>query len=1013
MTTLLINIGLCASKVEGTEGTGSSQVGASSPFINPGLRGAIVENMSACRAAISTYNIPHGIPHIKNIECNVPEHLNVYKRYVPSSTPPTPYIPLPIFSGTSDMLAYINAMALGVQDIGASILGELTASEVQAFIMGWARSSPYDLSAVIYGIVDWQSDLYSSIRGWVSAFTEPVVYEESIIATPKGITILRRVLTLLPDITASIYGWEHSDLAATMKIISRKTLDLYANIGSIEFLSSYLYASIISTYIEDITGELVVVEASDLNSYLNTIPPKDLPTLLIPVPPKDLHAFGGGHLPKDLSASLLINQPFPLLAWIRVGLNGEDSLYGEIVGTGGWLNITASVEAAFFDNVELYASITSRIPIDLRTYISGWAHTNLLASVIGVHGNDIGAWVTPLHVGNYKDMPSFTRASWNGIPDDLETSIHGWISTHTTDKVYNYNLYNIFPRRILLGQPRGLSFVRLEPVRGYFPDLHASIIVTQLTTSYLKAYVNPTYPINSNVSAVVNAVTRTIHIDRIIINMVNVSDLTVFISAFSGYKPLYASIRGKASVHTSTSANAKWVSVSSTVRFYIGTTRGLYIPERRVNEIRYINFLNYSTMPDMHAYLFGWAADDLTAYISVQPYMHMSGYVNCLDLSHTKGLIASITSVYTKNLLASISGVGYYNEFYASISSLGGVNDLSASIKPYLKIFGYRIIGVETMPFLDLYAVVNPIFACGYITTYSSFSAFIRCGTVVEEGGSNLYAEIYSNTDVKDLSSSVIGRKLTRLRILNLYFRTLTRSNSAFTASIIGVGKGEYGLGAYIKGLSHENDFGASITAVNYFINVMDPLGLIDVYKERTNGTAYLYKRLKLFFSNHVDEYVYDSLNDALYTIGEGRWVLNLTEFTEVLSFYDRSPSDRNRDLDSIMEYSSVDEAIRAAIVFLTEFRTMDLTASIVATGGYSKLYAEIAGIYHDRVSDLRAAVTIVTNLPDLYASISAFSGYRHLYSSIVGYASSAPELLANIYGVVHESLTANITCVV
>lgn len=1013
MTTLLVNIGLCASKGEGINEIGSAQTGAGTPFVKPGLKGAIVEDMSACRAAIATYNIPHGKSVPKNVACSAPEHLNVYKRYTPTSTPVTPPTPLPVFYGTYDMSAYIKAMSFGVSDIGASIFGDLSASEVQAFIMGWAVNRSYDLGAIIYGVVDWQTDIYSSIRGWVSAFTGPIEYEETILATPSGITVLRRLLTLLPDMTASIYGWEYSDLLAVVQITYRQNLDLRASVGSIGVLASSLSAIIVSTYIEDITGELVVIAPSDLNSYLRTIPPKDLPTTLVPVPPVDLRAFGGGHLPKDLSANLIINQPFPIIAWIRVGLNGETNLYGEVTCTGGWYNMAASIEAAFSGSSPLYAGITCRVPVDLRTYISGWANADLFASVIGVYSNDLGAWVIPCHLESYKDMPSFTRASWNGSPSDLETTIHGWISAHTTDKIYNYNLYSIFPRKILIGQRHGLSLIRLEPVRGLFPDLHAVIQVVQLNTSYLKAYINPVYPISTDIITTANAVTRTIHIDKIAINMVNVSDMAVFISAFSGYKPMHASIVGKASVHTSTTENSKWVSASSTVRFYIGTTRGLFIPERRVNEIRYINFLNYSVMPDMHAYLFGWAANDLSAYISVQPYITMAGFISCLDLSHVKALTASITSVYTKNLLASISGVGYYDEFYASIASMGGVNDLAASIKPYLKILGYRIIGVETMPFLDLYAVVNPVFACGHITTYSYLNAFIRCGIVSEEGGSDLYAEIFSNTDVKDLSSSVIGRKLTRLRILNLYFRTLTRSNTAFNASIIGVGKGEYGIGAYIKGLPHEEDLGASITAINYFINVMDPQGLIDVYKERTNGTAYLYKRLKLFFSNHVDEYVYDSLNDALYTIGEGRWVLNLTEFTEVLSFYDRSPSDRNRDLDSIVEYSSVDEAIRAAIVFLTEFRTTDLTASIVATGGYSKLYAEVYGVYHDRVSELSASLTIVNNLPDLYASISAFSGYKYLRSSIVGYASSAPELLANVYGVVYESLTANITGVV
>jgi hypothetical protein len=308
-------------------------------------------------------------------------------------------------------------------------------------------------------------------------------------------------------------------------------------------------------------------------------------------------------------------------------------------------------------------------------------------------------------------------------------------------------------------------------------------------------------------------------------------------------------------------------------------------------------------------------------------------------------------------------------------------------------------------------AVVNPISSCGAASSYAAMSAFIRCGIPPAGLGSDLYAEIVSNLDTSDLTATVIGRKLTRLKILNLFFRTQTRLSTSLVSSIVGQGLGANDLSSYIKGIPHEDDLGASITAVRYVFTPIPPLALIDVYKEGPGGSAYLYKQLKLSLSGKVDTYVYESIGNALYSIGDGRWVLNVSEFTgDDTSFYDRNTGDKDLNIDSLLEFSSIDDAIRGAIRILTEMHRSELTADIAAIGGYLGMRADIVGVYADRVSDLRASITLVNNIPDLYASISAFSGYRGLSASVTGYGSEVPLLYADLRGVVYDVLWADIT---
>ncbi|MCK5021500.1 MAG: hypothetical protein KAS32_31095 [Candidatus Peribacteraceae bacterium] len=409
MATLLINIGQTAYKASGQAAPSFAQQKIIGPLAG-GLHlcDAVVEDTAAVRAAIDTYNIPHGQNYQRDMVCNSPEHLDVYNRYTP---PPPPT--LPVYSSTSDMLAHIRAMQPSTSDLSADLTPEMgPRSNIRASLIGWSRESTSNLLAEVFGYVSGQNNFYANISGCVITHTFSLEYEETLISTPVGISVLRRLLTTLPDITASIRGWESSDLAVSIDPVSRSWGDISASISTIAAVHVVLNASITPTFTSDVGAFVGPVPPVSLTGSLVSIPPVDLYSSIDGYNPKDLSAFIGGHYPEDITASLLVNQPVALKAWIRVGiLNEEKDISASITATGGYLGIDVSIFARRQDRVsdltasitlvnnlpDLYASITAYSGYNpLKVYIvgSGSDRPDLTAHIQGVVHTGIGADIT-------------------------------------------------------------------------------------------------------------------------------------------------------------------------------------------------------------------------------------------------------------------------------------------------------------------------------------------------------------------------------------------------------------------------------------------------------------------------------------------------------------------------------------------------------------------------------------------------------------------------------------------
>jgi len=307
-----------------------------------GLCGAVVEDVGACRAAMGTYNIPHGQSSPGEVACDVPEHMNVYKRYTPGEEPP-----IPVFSDTSDLRAYINALQPDTSDLSADITPQLgPRSDIYGSISAWVREATSDLLADIYGHISDEGNLYANIRGYISAHTSALEYEETIISTPGGFSVLRRLLTTFPDLTATLYGWDYYDIVASITGTLIFTTDLLANIIPIIPSSSDINADIIATYTYDIGATIGTIPYVPIGGSLTPIPPVDLNGELVGYRPADFPAFAGGHYPEDLPASLLVNRPVALLAWIRVGvLEAEEDITATITASGGYSDLSVELTA--------------------------------------------------------------------------------------------------------------------------------------------------------------------------------------------------------------------------------------------------------------------------------------------------------------------------------------------------------------------------------------------------------------------------------------------------------------------------------------------------------------------------------------------------------------------------------------------------------------------------------------------------------------------------------------------
>lgn len=973
-------------------------------IVNPSKMGASV------RSLIDAASVSEGKTSVSKVHKAVlpspTRSMHMRYRYTAPAAPS-----LPSFSATGSLTSYIKGLYSAYIGISASIVADRQPF-LFAYIYGYNRLV-LDLSALIYVKQIGTGTLYSSIRGILYTHTSPLEYERTVLSTYAGVSIVYRQTTVLPDLTASIRGWYYSDLGASIYPNSIHSFDLMATISSHGAISTDFYASVRAMSYGVLAGTISAITPSTLLGYMTTIPPSNIISTVTAIPPSVLYATSGGHLPVNLYAVLQTVQPYPLYAYIVSGYGGVSSLTAAVTGVGGFSDLNARIKTFYGSSTDIRATIGISWWHDIPCFITGWQYLSLYASIAGIYSTDIGGYINPIVTGLHVDLSGFIRSAYDNILS-LGSSIHGWIAAHTTNKPYSFDFKDRLPS-FMLSTEGGASLVHVELVRGVFPDLLASIYGDGFKNVALGGFIRSFLPSTSLFSSSIIGVTSPVHIGRLSLHFYPLSDLYASISTNSRIEQMYAFIRGYKSTHTATDSSSFWVRGFMGHRAIFGTAYGIYLYSPVVGNSDYLYFNNISNIPDLHAYIGGWAQASLIASISSVKFSTLASTITILDATHMLMLRAKITAYSYTAMSANINSVGTFVSFYGSIISSGETSLLSASIYPYISPKAFRIIAVETQPLLSLYATIGAVNTCSLTSTFSSLSAYIqgRYSSAYDVGVGVLYASIFTNTDTGSINASIEGKRLIRYSIIPFIARTMNFTGYNLSAHICGVGNTASNFTATITGDYLYSSINSTVTAVRYYLNVAKPIGTFDVYKEEGQFVS-LYKTIKLSMSSAALSYVYDDLDKVVYPTKNGKWVLKLETYTGIdKALADRDTEDRYVEIGSMVKYNTVDEAIRAAVVLLIGMRSSSMTASIASVGNTNSMGAYIYGISSDKTSQLNASLYITKNEPTLAAYLNAVGKWMGVPAYINGFANTSRQVTASIAGHAVSGMSAFISGVV
>ena len=308
-------------------------------------------------------------------------------------------------------------------------------------------------------------------------------------------------------------------------------------------------------------------------------------------------------------------------------------------------------------------------------------------------------------------------------------------------------------------------------------------------------------------------------------------------------------------------------------------------------------------------------------------------------------LSTSIHSWDTRNLTSSIDLIPAGNLQAILIPRMYAEN-LHASIYPKM-IRLSTLIKVATMEHRNLSAMINSfcvfsdyknLSASVYVTYKSDLPAYIKSLKYsykpVLLGATIGYADTITEVDKYEISFNILESEM----------RTFDRYMISF--NIFGAAK--Y-LSASINGIMRSKSLTATIIA-----QTMDPydFGKIGTVEKVVHLTpAGIFKTLEVVetsFKSLVKDYYYSSDGDfAWKTERLDRWILELKSFlpiNETLKLKRRLH--KETQLYNLKDFSSIDEAMRHAIAYVTEYPQSDLSTSIYGVGRHASLGATISPRY-------------------------------------------------------------------
>lgn len=402
-------------------------------------------------------------------------------------------------------------------------------------------------------------------------------------------------------------------------------------------------------------------------------------------------------------------------------------------------------------------------------------------------------------------------------------------------------------------------------------------------------------------------------------------------------------------------------------------------------------------LKDLGGYLFPVQPEDLPAQIYGWDSRDLQGIINALDYPYN--LPASITGIFGRRDLPAYLGVkqdtriptdlpallqGYGSKDLAATIGLKPAVDLAAEITPnglgvnlpaeiYPKMIRLTaILSVVTMEHKDLNATISiPCFysnlsdlsASLNVVFKSDLNAYIN-GQNPNPSYANLPATIGFSTEYVEYDRLPIG--------LDIASRGYRVEDKLIT--YLNVFKQAKSLSAQITGMPHSEDLTASILGLE--------LTPYDFEAVKNRSRVYFlaksmledYENIDIQFIDYVPDYFYTSAGDEVGKIDKYRgWT------TLISSLYSPTTAARlGRKLHKVKrlydmrKFESVDEAIRYAIDYVTEYPSADMSAFINPTGGNQNLTASLTPIY------------VTSDYTELTSSITGIGSYN--YDVVVGF---------------------------
>jgi len=784
---------------------------------------------------------------------------------------------------------------------------------IQGSIHGWQTST-------IYSNID--SDLPKDLLGYLNSFQ---TYYLNILSNMSG--------QLPIDIKAAIY-------AASPK-------DLVTNIHGWQL--AYLNFSVSTQLPIDLSGELRAAYPNNLLAYIGTHAPYNMSATMHGWDTLNLVSSLFIGYPFNLSSYIASDMPKDLLAYVDV-LKRKEQLFPAFIGvdtpnnliaimgahapsnlsgtTHGWQLLDLSSDIAMHIPNNLFASIVLQPPGNLIGYIKSFqtSNFNLFSRIHGWQFyNLLGAIDTHSPANLLAYVPVYRRDYF-----DISARTHGWQEFNLTAFIKNCFDYTLLAN-IIVDLPKNLSAtLRVWNSSTINGSLHSWAMDSFLASIHpfcktdLVSYLLPIPP----------------------------SDLKGLIRAIAhGSHNLYTYIRA----------------------FQIRSLSGSLYP-------LYIN--------DLTSYLYPIGSINLGARVHSYDERFISGYL--LGLDYPYNLTASLfASGRLANLSASIRAFQALNVFenlsctlsgyqqttlFANLFPIGGY-DLTAMINSSSYSFNLqalltpktvrlsKIVNIFTVEKYDLSAMINT--SC-FGSNISHISAYIKTiylrplsatlnGVVVYKDSLGLTATIGYDSQV------IVMDKL------NIKFKTL--GSVAKVVDTLPLFVHIYGayrsISASISCMISYNNLTAQIKAVgteDYAIikNVSKAL----VYDlKSTYGRAELIKIVELSFRSYIRDYIYlQKANVSFNRFPGEKWEVDIMSYLPAnVTLRTKRKFFKATTLYKLTPYKSIDDAVKEAIVYVTEIPYNNLSAAInlYYNSMSVNLLAKISPLYvKSNQSDLASIIT-------------------------------------------------------